>query len=207
MVFLYDRSGVQYSPPFNIHQHPETFIRAILAITSLEESVLGFDSSIQWLTNRMGRKTSGTVYVTQPDGEKIEFNLVNVDPESRRYTIRGRGTTCWRARRIDEWGVESEEEYAIKYSWQSDGRESEHLLLEEVIGMKGVGQMVTRGRVGKRIASWRDLGSQASIARLYDNRSLTCIVLKYHGPSIRSFSSESQLFEALRDAISGEGST
>lgn len=204
IVYHFDRSGVHIAPPFDIHKNPETFARVLLSIASLKEEVLGLDTAAQWTIGEDGRRNKGTITVTEPSGVKLKYRLIKNDPESRRYTLRGRGTTCWRARLVDKEGVESKEDVIIKYSWQSDGRLDEHELLEEVKGLKGVGQMVTHGRNGWQTKEGRLNDSKNVLPAEFRNRTHTCVVLQGYGQSITHFENEIQLLEAFRDAIAGK---
>lgn len=204
IVFHFDRSGAHISPPFNIHESPETFVRVLLAITSLSETVLGLDTSIQWNVDDDGQRTGGSIIITSPRGVESKYKLVKNEPESRRYTIRGRGTTCWRARLLNDEDVESPDDVIIKFSWQSDGRLEEYRILEEVKGLKGVGQMVARGRNGKQTKDWRAEPKTGALPKGFKNRTHTCVVLEGYGQSITFFEGQIQLLEAFRDIISGK---
>lgn len=191
------------TPPFNIHDNPRTFIRVVLAISSLKEDVLGFDPAFKWSIADDGTRT-GTVTVTESSGVQLKYKLVKTEPESRRFTLRGRGTTCWRARLLSGEGVESTSDVIIKRSWQSDGRVDEHLLLEEVKGLKGIGQIVTYGKNGKQTREWRESTEKTSLPKDFRNRTLTCVILEGYGRSIIYFRNQTQLLEAFRDSLAGE---
>ncbi|RXW15441.1 hypothetical protein EST38_g10414 [Candolleomyces aberdarensis] len=78
-LFHFDRSGGLYTPYINIHQDPYTFVRLVIGLNSLDESVLGFDMSIQWKIKN-GRKTDGTLTNRRNDDTKIVYSLSKVDP-------------------------------------------------------------------------------------------------------------------------------
>lgn len=201
MVFHFDRSGAQYTPPFDIHANPNAFIRTILAISSLDEEVLGFDTSVQWVIKN-GRKFDGTIKLTDAKtGVELEYEMEHVDPESRRYTLRGRGTTCWRAKLASN--ARKRDTVIIKYSWRSEGRTPEYEHLEKAIGLDGVGQMITYGKRERATSEGRKEGDVIPTAGFH-NRYLTCIVLEGYGASIVHFTSQTELLGAVYDAIAGE---
>lgn len=202
MAFHFDRSGVQYTPKFNIHKDPKTFLRAILAVVSGDEKVLGLNTSIQWEIDENGRKTDGTVVVDTSKGGPTTYDLIKIDPEFHRYTLCGRGTTCWRAKLPDSPNSES---VIIKYSWQSEGRTAEHVLLKKVRGIPGVGQMADYGLEERSTSKWRN--GEGKPKRLpknnFFNRVLTCTVLEGYGEPIKNFGSQMELFCAFRDCLAG----
>ncbi|KAF6747111.1 hypothetical protein DFP72DRAFT_1150189 [Ephemerocybe angulata] len=56
-----DRSGGYKTAWLNVHDHPRTFIRLILGLSSPRESALGLDTSVQW-TIKNGAKVAGNRY-------------------------------------------------------------------------------------------------------------------------------------------------
>lgn len=202
ILFHYDRSGVQYTPRFNIHSEPKSFLRALLAIVSQHERVLGFDTSIQWIIGDDGRKSDGKITVTTSKGGKVTYEMDKIDPECHRHTICGRGTTCWRAIAPNR-APDSDDTVIIKYSWQSEGRVPEYTLLEKAKGIPGIGQMIDYSIDRLDTARWRKSSKGALPKKTFHNRILTCIVLEGYGGTILEFGDQSELLCALRDGMAG----
>ncbi|KAJ2918856.1 hypothetical protein MD484_g1474, partial [Candolleomyces efflorescens] len=194
-LFHFDRSGAQYSPPLNIHEHPELFIRLILGITASDERTLGLDDSVQWTTGSGGKKTVGTLRTIGCDNTVVEYDLVTGKKPIVRSGLLGRGTTCWVAEN------ERRERFIVKDYWVADGQtSSECKLLEEAKGLKGVCQLVSyevnRGQTVDFRGDTSTLNSSA-----FQNRTSVRIVMKAYGRTLGNFTSAEQVLGALRDAI------
>ncbi|RXW17451.1 hypothetical protein EST38_g8398 [Candolleomyces aberdarensis] len=179
-LFHFDRSGVQYTPLVNFHDDPHTFVRVVLGLSSPDESDIGLDSSIQW-TIENGQKVSGTLRTHTSEGQEVVYPLSSVEPFFFSW-ITG-------------------EELVVKDSWREDDRVSEHVYLEDALGIPGLVQMVScepdRGQT-------KDLhGFGDTIPAGFHNRVETRIVMKSYGKSIQYFTSAMQVVCALRDAIAG----
>ncbi|RXW19745.1 hypothetical protein EST38_g6119 [Candolleomyces aberdarensis] len=125
-LFHFDRSGAQYTPLFNIHDDPETFIHLITALCATEERILGFDDSIQWRTESNGARTSGTLSTVGPDDTIATYDLVIDEPPLVPRRLRGRGTTCWAVRN------RRAERFIVKDYWVTDDQMREFELLDGV---------------------------------------------------------------------------
>ncbi|RXW11603.1 hypothetical protein EST38_g14252, partial [Candolleomyces aberdarensis] len=193
-LFHFDRSGVQYTPLFNIHDDPETFIHLITALCATEERILGFDDSIQWRMESNGARTSGTLSTVGPDDTIATYDLVIDEPPLVPSRLRGRGTTCWAVRN------RRAERFIVKDYWVTDDQMREFELLDGVKGLPGVCQMVSYEDSRAQTKDFRgDLTALADDA--FPNRTSVRIVMKAYGPTIEKFKSIEQLLAALRDAI------
>jgi hypothetical protein len=200
-IFHFDRSGVQYSPLFNIHRKPETFIRLILGLATSQERRLGLDDTIQWTTASDGTKSSGFVRTVGTDGVATTYGLVTGEGPLVRSNLLGRGTTCWTVKN------DRGERLIIKDYWVADSpddsRSSEFDLLEEVKGLPGVCQMISYEDNRAQTREFR--GDTSTFPQSsFQNRRNIRIVMKAYGPSIDNFTSIEQLLGALRDAIAGD---
>ncbi|KAJ2912079.1 hypothetical protein MD484_g8337, partial [Candolleomyces efflorescens] len=194
-LFHFDRSGVQYSPCIDFHDDPYTFVRLILGLSSLNESDIGLDASIQWeIVN--GRKIGGTLTTPGAEGANVAYPLLSVEPFFTTGSLCGRSTICWSVR-----DPASNEELVVKDSWKSEEHPSEHIYLQDAVGIPGVAQMISfehdRDQT-KRLRGFGDFVPQG-----FHNRIETRIVMKAYGKSLRYFHSARQLLCALRDAIAG----
>ncbi|RXW17057.1 hypothetical protein EST38_g8800 [Candolleomyces aberdarensis] len=193
-LFHFDRSGAQYTPLFNIHDEPATFIRLILGLCSADERTLGFDDTVQWSVAANGSKGEGTVRTIGPGGAIVTYLMVMEESPFTRNNLRGRGTTCWAVK--DAKG----NRFIIKDYWISEGQDAEFKLLEEAKGLLGVCQMVSYEE--NRIQTKDFRGNVEKLEKsTFHNRTSTRIVMKAYGPSIENFSSVMQVLAALRDAI------
>ncbi|KAJ2920049.1 hypothetical protein MD484_g277, partial [Candolleomyces efflorescens] len=195
-LFHFDRSGLQHSSPINFHDNPHTFVRIILGLTSPNEQDIGLDSSIQWVIKN-GKKVSGTLSTRGADGQEVVYPLTNVEPFFFRGMIRGRATICWRVR-----DPVTGEELVVKDSWRDDDRVSEHVYLQEALGIPGVVQMVSCEPDRAQTKKLRGLDAVTPAG--FENRIETRVVMKSYGLSVKFFKSALQVVCALRDAIAGD---
>ncbi|KAJ2922774.1 hypothetical protein H1R20_g14319, partial [Candolleomyces eurysporus] len=192
-LFHFDRSGTQYSPPFDIYEDPHAFIRLILGLSSLDERTLGLDDTIQWTIGPDGQKVAGTLKTVRPDSTVVFYDLVMDRGPFTRTSLCGRGTTCWVVRTADG------EELIVKDYWVAEDRTSEVRLLDEVKGLPGVCQMVAYE--DNRAQTKDFVGESITLEdNTLKNRTIR-IIMKAYGPSVKRFSSATQILSALRDAI------
>ncbi|KAJ2914301.1 hypothetical protein MD484_g6106, partial [Candolleomyces efflorescens] len=193
-LFHFDRSGIQYSPLFDIHKRPEVFIRIVLGLTTTNERILGFDESVLWNKSADGRRTSGSLKTIGSDNKPVTYSLSVDERPIGRSSLAGRGTTCWVVKNNQG------ERLIVKDYWVADGQPSEFELLEEAKGLRGVCQVVS---YEDNRAHTRDFRGDPSnfVNGTFKNRTNVRIVMKAYGPSIESFTSIRQLLGALRDAI------
>ncbi|KAJ3523795.1 hypothetical protein NMY22_g11280 [Coprinellus aureogranulatus] len=84
-VIHFDRSGARYTPWINFHKDPYTLVRIILGLSSVDEDVLGLDTSIQWTISKEGRKVAGTIKMIdtgmdEGEQEELTFDLLDARP-------------------------------------------------------------------------------------------------------------------------------
>ncbi|RXW20941.1 hypothetical protein EST38_g4922 [Candolleomyces aberdarensis] len=194
-LFHFDRSGAQYTPLLDFHDNPHTFVRLVLGLSSPRETDVGLDDSIQW-TTQDGRKVSGTLRTCGTNNEDIIYQLAAIQPFFFNDSIRGRSTICWSVR-----DPITDEELVVKDSWRSEDRLSEHIFLQDAVGVPGVVQMVTCEPDRCETKSLREFGDVLPAG--FRNRIETRIVMKTYGKSVCRYTSPKQLFCALRDAIAG----
>ncbi|KAJ2922033.1 hypothetical protein H1R20_g15067, partial [Candolleomyces eurysporus] len=194
-LFHFDRSGGLYTPYINIHQDPYTFIRLVVGLNSLDESVLGFDMSIQWRIEG-GRKIDGTLKTRREDDTTIIYNLSKVDPIITFFDISGRGTQWWSVS-----DPITGDQLLIKDCWKAEDRVSEYKHLKKTRGLPGVAQMLSFERNRGKTEDFRPSDSTAH--KEFHNRVAARIVINSYGDSIESFKSPKDLLCALRDAING----
>lgn len=195
-LFHFDRSGAQYTPEIDIHRDPATFIRLVLGLSTYDEEALGLDTSVQWRTEN-GKKVSGTIAVTNDNDDTTVYELCEMQPVFRRFNIRGRGTTGWRAIGAD--GVE----VFVKDNWRSDECAPEYTILKHVAGVDGASQMLAYETSEVTTITLRANGCRGWSMEGFKNRTSTRIVVEMYGQSILFFKSQRQLFSAVRDAIAG----
>ncbi|TEB19364.1 hypothetical protein FA13DRAFT_1744490 [Coprinellus micaceus] len=188
----FDRAGVETTPLIDIHQHPDTFVRIITGLASVDERTLGLDDSIQW-TIVNGRKEKGTLTTTNPSGALKTYPILEHIPIPR-DTIAGRGTNCWRVRDPD-----SLDELVVKDSWRPDYMVAEHELLELAHDIPGVVQMVSY-ETGR--GETKDFRCPNTAGKCH-NRVAARTMMKSYGKSIDFFTSALQVLCAIRDAIAG----
>ncbi|KAF8953523.1 hypothetical protein BDZ97DRAFT_1872005 [Flammula alnicola] len=190
-LYIFDRSGVHVhqSSPIHIHQEATDFVRLILGVSSPDDSVIGFDTSIYWLGDKRVLET------VDADKNPVTLTLEPEKPIFYRRTIRGRGTCCWKAK-DDEGKV-----VLVKDAWRSRGRTAEWKLLEAVKGLAGVGQMIAyEDNDDQHISTLRGI---TVFVEGFCDRTFSRLILEYYGPPIEGFETPQDLLFACHDAIAG----
>ncbi|KAF6760763.1 hypothetical protein DFP72DRAFT_1062508 [Ephemerocybe angulata] len=184
----FDCSGVYMSDFIDFHENPALFVRLVLRLTSPDEELLGFDTSVKWTVD----EESGNTTVNS-DGQEITYNL-NMDEEIFvRASIRGRGTVCWPATH-----PVSGRSVLIKDSWRTATRESESKYLEAVKGIEGVAQMISYHDFCADTENYRPSDCEHDG---FHNRTKLRVVLEYYGKNVWNFKSRFELVAAFRDAL------
>ena len=130
-LWVFDRSGPYSSGPFDIHDEPDKFARALVGYTTMDDEAMGLDTFIQ------RQDTHRYVTLDDADGNvkmiKLEKAMV------RQRAIVCRGTTCY----------ETRDKHVAKFSWASDKRklEVEQLRRAERRGVKGVAKVVAHRQI------------------------------------------------------------
>ncbi|ODA78147.1 hypothetical protein RJ55_06751 [Drechmeria coniospora] len=125
-LWVFDRSGPYSSGPFDIHDEPDKFARAIVGYATMDDAAMGLDTFVE--------RNGGHRYVTLDDASGNETRTGLGKPIVRQKAIVCRGTTCFKAGMGD----------VAKFSWASDKRKLEvnQLKLAEERGVKGVARAV-----------------------------------------------------------------
>lgn len=197
LLFHFDRSGNHcYSMP---HCNAFAFVKIILGLSSLDEEVLGLDTSIQWTIDPMtGGKMGGTLTVADDESKTSKtYELASLYPVFRQYCITGRATICW-----DLYDEENDRILLAKdcYRFSVDSREPEFESLKTAQGLDGVAQMVAY--TAHLWGTLQDYG----YSRYRDARGrkiASRIVVEKYGEDLLGFKSEKQLLYAIRDSIAG----
>lgn len=193
----YDRTGTYITPACDYHQDPYTFVRLVLGLTSTDENVLGFDTSIQW-TIKNGKKVSGTITTTSaaeanPEAQgTVVYDLAKINPVFSRPNLCGRGTTCWL---VEQSGGKN---LMIKDAWRTDTRMAEHHYLDAAKSVSGVVQMISYQYLCQT-SDYRPSSYDGDAVP--ESRRKLRIVMEVYGPDISRYKSRYQLVSALRSAI------
>ena len=131
---MFDRSGPYSSGPFDIHEKPEQFIRAIAGYTMMSDEELGLDTFVE----RDGGDLSITV-TEDATGDEKRLQLVP-DPLIVQRAIVCRGTNCYRTKDSNS---------VAKFAWASDRQPSEVDLLRitHQKGVRGVARLLGYHRI------------------------------------------------------------
>jgi hypothetical protein len=117
-VWRFDRGDVYTAPPFSVNEDGRKFVTVVLGYLLMVNDDLGFDPTIV----RDGDRR----YIPVMQGG-VEQRLFIKKPIFRQACILGRATKCWKATLRD-----STTSFAIKDSWQYEGKGDEGELLMEV---------------------------------------------------------------------------
>ncbi|KAJ6488111.1 hypothetical protein C8R47DRAFT_507525 [Mycena vitilis] len=217
-VIQFDRSGAQASQPIDYHKDPVFFIQLVVLFSSLDEELLGYDTSIYWKNGKRMMKIrpdelwveNGTDKPAWEASAEIEFEIVEKDgrrsqnpgPFFARRTIRSRGTICWRV----QYGGR---QYLVKDYWGVATRTPESEYLKDAAMIKGIGRLhaYTNNRYStyalRGFAANGLLYADTEEECLVPNRSFTRLVLRMYGSTLNNAPSGLHLLRAVRDIVSG----
>ncbi|KAJ7220134.1 hypothetical protein GGX14DRAFT_355215, partial [Mycena pura] len=201
-VLRFDRAGCYYSQKIDYHANAVFFVKLVLLLSSFDEAVLGFDTSIYWENGRRKMKITPpeifdkTAKSWEANTRELVFDLDDKPLFSRR-TIRSRGTVCWVATYNDE-------QYIVKDYWRADGRLCESEFLRSLVNIKGVGQMLTYVDDRDSIKLGRGLESMISDSGApVADRSFMRVVVRKYGETLEKATSARHLLCAVRDIVEG----
>lgn len=118
-LWVFDRSGPYICKRFDVHKHPNRFIKAILAYTMMSDEELGLNTFIK-------EDDIGKWIMIKGEGKTKEERLdLDAQPIALKRAIVCGGTACYRAKRqgVSRW------EFVVKFSWRSEKRLAEGELL------------------------------------------------------------------------------
>jgi hypothetical protein len=163
LIYLtfFDRGGSLSTSGFDIHKHPELFLRILIGITANPLADLGFDETIvQDRTVVTGEKERRMRLTITVDGTTLDLVLEEILFISD--ALHGRGTTVWSAiirrptkdrrgkSRVTSTPVTDEPKVAVKDSWIDPLRKfTEGRILAKLNEMEveGVPQLIYEGQV------------------------------------------------------------
>ncbi|KAF5327225.1 hypothetical protein D9619_005082 [Psilocybe cf. subviscida] len=202
-VYVFNRSGRVSSVPFSIHDDPESLVRLLIGLMMCPTNLLGLDASFSW---------NGKYFLVKIKG--VDYRLLECVFRSK--TIRGRGTTCWRAVRDDN---PNGPEYAIKDTWTDTSRTTEEELMEILEGVEGIPILVAAEKLnhedGRDVTSYfhqnveqkrttskgKTKGEHKKQKRTIEVRQHWLLVMTPFAQPLPSFSSKKELLSALVDAL------
>ncbi|RXW16527.1 hypothetical protein EST38_g9323 [Candolleomyces aberdarensis] len=198
--FHIDRSGLHRGSMNSYHSRggARSFIRMVIGLSSLDEEILGLDTSIRWKVDAAGRKTRGTLTVKDDETKKTtRYNLTSVQPVFKQYCIGNRGTVCWSVRDRTK-----KQNMIVKDSWRTNGATPEHESLKKARGLEGVAQIVSYEADQAQTKDFVTMmhlpdDPTGGAGNLIQSR----VVMEQYGRHLGYFESEKQLLCALRDAI------
>ncbi|UKZ59238.1 uncharacterized protein TrAtP1_000556 [Trichoderma atroviride] len=161
--WVFDRSGC-YSPgPFDIHEHPERFIRVLSGYIMMNEDELGFDTFMQ-------REGDSNFIKIEGDGcqpQKLQLHSV---PLAHRRAIVSRATSCFLAKHLDS----RDYDHVAKFSWSSSERkpETDFLKLANERGVQGIARLIGH----YDITNIKDIRSGITFMKRYSFRGTASIV-------------------------------
>ncbi|TFK46687.1 hypothetical protein OE88DRAFT_1739299 [Heliocybe sulcata] len=187
-LFHLDRAGLMYSSRVDIHEDPQTFVRFLLGVSSLDEKTVGFDTRVYWC--------NGVQYFRPNPSEDVEYELKLSRAFLREHWIRGRGTTCYKAHHDGKF-------FFLKFYWHPAERvpESEFLVKAEAAKIATVVRAEWYGAYVK-ISDIRH-GIPLRASQNISNRVYSHILQRYCGYSLGDVSpaSEDQFLLVFRDAV------
>ncbi|KAF7294603.1 hypothetical protein MIND_00996900 [Mycena indigotica] len=214
-VLHFDRGGCYYSQPINYHTQEGAvfFVKLVLLGSAFDEALIGFDTSIYW-ENNIRRMKVIPPQIYDKEARKWRKNeakvpyIFDVEPKPifARRTIRSRATVCWRA---TYEGVS----YVIKDYWRGDGRVYESEILQDLVGITGIGQMLCYENDRFSVTGLRGFSDGEAMKHdgipssdgpaTVTNRFLMRIVVVEYGGTLETAVSAHQFLCAVRDIVKG----
>ncbi|PTB65130.1 hypothetical protein BBK36DRAFT_1204266 [Trichoderma citrinoviride] len=124
-TWVFDRSGCYGPGAFDIHQHPERFIRVMAGYIMMSAEDLGLDTFIQQDGD------TRFINIEGHGGEEKRLDLCPT-PLNRRLAIVSRATSCVLAKHADS----DDYDHVVKFSWPLSEQKEVHLL--QKAGQRGV---------------------------------------------------------------------
>ncbi|TRM69580.1 hypothetical protein BD626DRAFT_391822 [Schizophyllum amplum] len=193
-VVIHDRAGRLQCLTRKVHLHGVLLVRLVVALCLLDRTPLGRDPAVT-------RRDDGTRFIAV---NGLHYQILERLALSSH--VRGRGTVCWRCRRLG-----SKEDYVIKSAWvDSSSAEAEVTFLKAAIGVDGVATLVDHEIVSD--AEGRPRSTDLFRASLRRQRrgnnieglemlQLHRIVMQPYGRPLCEFSSKEELLSAIRDTV------
>ncbi|KAF7294593.1 hypothetical protein MIND_00995800 [Mycena indigotica] len=214
-VLHFDRGGCYYSQPIDYHTKEGAvfFVKLVLLGSAFDEALIGFDTSIYW-ENNIRRMKVIPPQIYDKEARKWRKNEANVPyifdvepkPIFARRTIRSRATVCWRA---TYEGVS----YVIKDYWRGDGRVYESEILQDLVGIAGIGQMLFYENDRFSVTGLRGFSDGEAMKHdgipssdgpaTVTNRFLMRIVVVEYGGTLETAVCPHQFLCAVRDIVKG----
>lgn len=137
-LWIFDRSGPYSSGPFDIHDEPEKFARALVGYATMSDDDMGLDTFVE-RDMECAKQLERHITLDNMSGGGGEMRIRLTKPMVYQRAIVCHGTTCY----------ETEDGHVAKFSWASDKRklEVEHLRLAEERGVKGMARVVAHRRI------------------------------------------------------------
>ncbi|EPQ51025.1 hypothetical protein GLOTRDRAFT_29445, partial [Gloeophyllum trabeum ATCC 11539] len=192
-LYQFDRAGAVFSGRVPIHNEATTFVKLILALSTVDEVQLGFNDRIRWKNNDLYCIMDGVG----------TYKICNVKPFHRR-TIRGRGTTCWVVEDPDEQGSR----LLLKFAWRTLDRVPEWEFLEEIQRkcgrIPGVSELRGRGEI-ERISDLRNGAPLLTPTnKTINDRQYYYVFQPFYGRTLEKAPNTLILLEAFRDIIAAQ---
>ena len=201
-LVVINRAGLFLSDFFNIHEHPERFVRIVAGLMFTDRQELGFDKTIVYTP--FG-DIDGSQRHIEVNGDRYDI----VEVLHTESVIRGRGTVCFKVKKDDQF-------FVIKNGWVDKTREvQEPGILEQLhkcnipnvtkIKSSQTSTVTTRDEYDKcvELKYVRKRKAEEKPLKL-DNRMQLRAVLEPFGKSILEFSSLAELLHAFINIVEGE---
>ncbi|KAG2008658.1 other/FunK1 protein kinase [Coprinopsis cinerea AmutBmut pab1-1] len=193
-VVHFDRSGVKYSIPANLHDDPLDFVRLVVGLTSCKADLIGFDTSLVF------NKRDPEILVQPADAMAPSVYIIEkIIPPGDNADI------YWQTPFIFFAHTPDGNKVVVKEFW-FDGLclcDPEPRLLAEALGLKGVVQMIEYQVVAATTDFRGPLVEEEQSHYGFQKRTKLRMVLEQYGSDIHYFESKMDLLTAFYDAIKG----
>jgi len=228
---LWDREGVLVSERIDYHDEQKNnhilFCNMLAALVTWADPQLGFDPTVFYRQMEPPSETGDFPHliirvvesVTDSDGwHRKEVEYAVEETLFRPYTLRGRGSTCWRVRKLKDGKPGGS--YLILDSWVRGGKDAEHDILRQIQDGRGRGMDDGTYNCLLGVAPLVHIdnveipGTTSYTDAVQNNRGgprfgpdvdlvHTRTVLQYHGVLLEHFADVKEVLIAFHDVIKG----
>jgi hypothetical protein len=206
---LFNRSGAFASDEFDVHDHPERFIRVVSGMMFANREAIGFDPTMKYTAFDETEPFEPYIEVN-----KIRYTIVEVLHVER--AIRGRATTVYRVKKPKTDANAKDEYLVVKNGWVDSERKKENEILLELMDVPYIPRVVDYQISGAEATSRADFDQWIALhpeeatkkindmARSMDRRKEVRVAITPVGSSIRGFRSLSELVHVFLTIVDGE---
>jgi hypothetical protein len=205
---LFNRSGAFASDEFNVHDHPERFIRVVGGMMFADREAMGFDP-----TMKLTAFDETEPFEPYIEVDKIRYPIVEVLHVEK--VIRGRATAVYRVKKPKTDANGKDEYLIVKNGWVDSRRKKENEILAELSDVpyipRVVGYQISDDQSTSKadFNEWRNRNPRSNVdivvmAERVDCRKEVRVAITPVGASIADFRSLKELVHVFITIVDGK---